>query len=140
MATAGGCRCGAIRFSVAADHFTTRICWCRVYQYLGAGNGMVSVCFPSSSFSIQGEARWFESIADGGNHMQRSFCPSCGAPLFSRAEARPHLIFIRAGALDNPKLVAPTMSIWTDASPEWACFDPALPKAPGQPPLPVAVD
>jgi hypothetical protein len=40
-------------------------------------------------------------------------------------------------ALDNPNLMAPVMTIWTDAAPDWACFDPTLPKVGGQPPPPV---
>ena len=114
-----------------------RVCWCRVCQYLGAGNGAVSVCFRADAVSAQGEVKWFESIADSGNRMSRGFCPTCGTPLFSKAESRPHLTFIRAGALDDPNLMAPQMTIWTAAAPDWACIDPALPKVAGQPP-PVA--
>lgn len=98
---------------------------------------MVSACFRSDSFSVQGYVSWYESIADSGNRMQRGFCPTCGTPLFSKAESRLHLIFIRAGALDDPNLMGPQMTIWTDAAPDWACFDPALPMVAGQPP-PVA--
>ncbi len=137
MATSGGCLCKAIWFSVADAPLAARACWCRHCQYLSGGNGMVSVCFRSDSFSVQGNVSWYESIADSGNRMQRGFCPTCGTPLFSKAESRPHLIFIRAGALDDPNLMGPQMTIWTDAAPDWACFDPALPKVPGQPP-PVA--
>jgi hypothetical protein len=82
---------------------------------------------------VDGDVTWFESVADSGNRMHRGFCPTCGTPLFSRAEVRPHLVFIRAGALDNPNLMAPQMAIWTDAAPNWACFDPTLPKIGGQP-------
>jgi hypothetical protein len=137
MTTSGGCLCGAVKFSVASHPLTARVCWCRVCQYLGAGSGMVSVCFPSDGLTVQGDVRWFESVADSGNRMSRGFCPTCGTPLFSKAEARPHLIFIRAGALDNPNLIAPVMTIWTDAAPDWACFDPALPQVGGQPPPPM---
>jgi len=140
MMTHGGCLCGTVRFSVAASPLTARTCWCRVCQYLGAGSGMVSVCFPAATFQAEGDVRWFDSVADSGNRMSRGFCPTCGTPLFSKAEARPHLIFIRAGALDDPGLMPPVMTIWTDAAPDWACFDPALPKLAGQPPPPIVVD
>ena len=98
---------------------------------------MVSICFRSETLAVQGSVGWYECLADSGNRMQRGFCPTCATPLFSKAEVRPHLIFIRAGALDDPNLMAPQMTIWTDAAPDWACFDPDLPKVPGQPP-PVA--
>jgi len=45
--------------------------------------------------------------------------------------------FIRAGALDDPGLIAPQATIWTGQAPDWACFDPAIPQNEGQPP-PVA--
>ena len=117
MATSGGCLCKSVRFSVTGAPLAARVCWCRVCQYLGAGNGAMSVCFRADAVSVQGEVKWFESIADSGNRMQRGFCPTCGTQLFSKAESRPHLTFIRAGALDNPNLMKPQMTIWTDAAP-----------------------
>lgn len=137
MTISGGCLCKSVRISVTSAPMAARVCWCRVCQYLGAGNGAMSVCFRADTVSVQGEVKWFESIADSGNRMSRGFCPICGTQLFSKAEARPHLTFIRAGALDDPNLMKPQMTIWTDAAPDWACIDPALPKLPGQPP-PVA--
>ena len=137
MTTPGGCLCKSVRFSAAAAPLAARVCWCRVCQYLGAGNGAMSVCFHSDAVTVQGDVKWFESIADSGSRMSRGFCPACGTQLFSKAEARPHLTFIRAGALDDPNLMKPQMTIWTDSAPDWACIDPTLPKVPGQPP-PVA--
>ena len=98
---------------------------------------MVSVAFWSNSFAVEGNPAWHESVADSGNVMQRGFCATCGTPLFSRALVRPQLIFIRAGALDDPSLMAPQMTIWTAEAPDWAWIDPALPQYPAQPP-PVA--
>jgi hypothetical protein len=136
MTSEGGCLCRAVRFRVEGAPLTARVCWCRVCQHLGGGNGMVSVCFKSEGLRIDGEVQWFESFADSGNRMQRGFCSTCGSPLFSKAEARPHLIFIRAGALDDPGLMAPVETIWTAAAPDWACIDPDLPQREGQPPPP----
>ncbi len=134
MASTGGCLCKAVRFSISGPPLAARVCWCRLCQYLGAGSGMVSVCFPADGLDVQGTAAWFSSDADSGNIMQRGFCPICGTPLFSKAEVRPHLVFVRAGALDDSGLLAPQMTIWTAAAPHWAVFDPALPQYPGQPP------
>jgi hypothetical protein len=95
---------------------------------------MVGVCFHSDGLNMEGEPCWFESIADSGNRMRRGFCAVCGTPLFSKADVRPHLVFVRAGALDDPGLLPPQMTIWTAEAPSWAVFDPALPQYPGQPP------
>jgi hypothetical protein len=109
-----------------------RTCWCRLCQYLGAGSATVNVCFPANSVSVEGEARWFERKADSGNDMRRGFCPKCGTPLFSVAVQRPHLIFVRAGALDDRSIAAPQATIWTQEAPEWACIDESIPSHPAQ--------
>jgi len=127
MQITGGCLCGAVRYRVVAAPIVTRVCWCRLCQYLGAGSGTVNTCFPSDAISIEGELADFKSVADSGNIMHRRFCPACGTQLFSEAEARPHLIFVRAGTLDDPEAAKPSMTIWTGSAPSWACIDAALP-------------
>ncbi len=82
-------------------------------QYLAAGSATVNVCFPTSAIAIEGETKDYRSVADSGNVMHRRFCPSCGTALFSEAEIRPHLIFVRAGTLDDPELAKPAATIWT---------------------------
>ena len=133
----GGCLCGAVRYQTAAEPITTRLCWCRVCQFIAAGNAAVGVCLPTAGMSIVGETRDFASVADSGNRMHRRFCPTCGIHLFSEAESRPHLIFVRAGTLDDPELARPAAVIWTARAPSWACIDERLPGWEGQPP-PVA--
>ena len=132
----GGCLCGAVRYEIEAEPIVTRLCWCRVCQFIAAGNAAVSVCFPSRRLSVVGEMRDFESVAHSGNRMHRRFCPTCGTHLFSEAESRPHLIFVRAGTLDDREVARPAATIWTARAPSWACLDAALPSWEGQPPPP----
>jgi hypothetical protein len=134
MTITGGCLCGAARYSISAEPIVTRTCWCRVCQYIGAGSATVNVCFPSAAVAASGELRVHSMTADSGNVVHRRFCPACGTHLFSAAEARPHLVFVRAGTLDEPDLAKPAMTIWTASAPSWACFDERLPKVAGQPP------
>jgi len=130
----GGCLCGGVRYVVRAAPIVTRVCWCRLCQYLGAGSSTVNVCFPKNAIEIMGELRDYQSIADSGNVMHRRFCPQCGTPMFSEAESRPHLIFVRAGTLDDSSVAQPAMTIWTSSAPRWACIDERLPKVTHQPP------
>jgi hypothetical protein len=130
----GGCLCKAVRYSISAPPVVTRACWCRVCQYIGAGSGTVNTCFPSAAVTVTGELRDYVMTADSGNVAHRRFCPACGTHLFSASEARPHLLFVRAGTLDDPEVARPAMSIWTAMAPSWACFDERLPKVERQPP------
>lgn len=130
----GGCLCGAVRFTVTAKPLGVRTCWCRDCQYLGAGSATVNVIFPADAVAITGETKDFSSRADSGNIMHRRFCPRCGTALFSASEARPHLIIIRAGAMDDASDLKPGLTIWTNSAPSWACLDPTIPTSDRQPP------
>ena len=108
MAIAGGCLCRAVRFEINADApLGARYCWCRVCQYLGAGTGAVSALFRKEDVAVSGPLTDYVSQADSGSTMHRRFCARCGTPIFSEAEERPELIFVRAGALDDPNLAPP---------------------------------
>jgi hypothetical protein len=134
MTISGGCLCGAVRYSVAADAIATRVCWCRVCQYLAAGNATINVVFPTAAITMTGPLQGYSNIADSGNRMHRQFCERCGTPMTSRSDARPHLTVLRAGTLDNPELAKPALTIWTDSAPSWACMNEQLPSTPRQPP------
>jgi hypothetical protein len=130
----GGCLCKAVRYRITAPPIVTRVCWCRLCQYLGAGSGTVNVCFHTNAITVTGETRDYRGVADSGNVMHRRFCSVCGTALFSEAEARPHLIFVRAGTLDDPEIARPAATIWTSQAPTWACIDASLPIIEQQPP------
>jgi hypothetical protein len=134
MAITGGCLCKAVRYEVAAEPIATRMCWCRLCQYLAAGNATVNAAFPKSAITISGELRDYRSVADSGSVMHRRFCPSCGTPMFSEAEPRPHLIFVRVGTLDDPELGRPIAAIWASQAPGWACIDESIPRIERQAP------
>ena len=133
MAITGGCLCKAVRYEASAEPVTVRTCWCRTCQYVSAGSATVNVVFPSDKIRITGTTAEYESIADSGTHMFRAFCPGCGTPLFTRSDARPHLIGVRAGSLDDPELGRPQLTIWTSRAPSWACIDPGIPRDERQP-------
>ena len=130
----GSCLCKAVRYSLNASPLVTRACWCRVCQYFAAGNATINAGFKKDAVKVEGETKDYVSIADSGSVMHRRFCPDCGVHLFSEAESRPHLIFVRVGTFDDPELVRPTANIWTASAPSWACMDEGLPRFDGQPP------
>ena len=134
MKVTGGCLCKAVRWESSAPPIVTRVCWCRDCQYIGAGSGSVNACFRTAEFEVTGNATVYTSFSDSGNRMHRRFCATCDTPLFSEAESRPHLIFVRVGTFDDPNVASPAMTIWTRSAPNWACFDEGVPAVDGQPP------
>lgn len=133
----GRCLCGAVRFRATEGPIATRVCWCTDCQKLGAGGPTTNAAFRTDTVTIEGATSDYISTADSGSRMHRRFCPACGTPMFSEAESRPHLIFVRVGVLDDPEIARPETTIWAASAPSWACLDKTLPQVPGQLP-PVA--
>src|SRR5579875_2080182 len=131
----GRCFCGAIRFRFDHAPRAVRACWCRDCQYLACGNASVNAIFRVAGMSLEGEPAEHVSTADSGNTMRRRFCPTCGTPLFSQSSARPELIVVRVGALDDRE-TGPQGFIWTASAPGWAHIDPLPDNHEGQPPPP----
>ena len=130
----GGCLCGAVRYKASAEPIMTRTCWCRDCQYFASGNATVNVVLPKDAVEVTGTLKDYASTADSGNRMHRRFCPECGTQMFSESEARPHLIIVRAGTLDDPEIARSSGVIWTKSAPSWAVIDPDVPHFEGQPP------
>jgi hypothetical protein len=130
----GGCLCGAVRYTASADPLVVRACWCRICQYIAAGNATINLAFRREAVAIDGPLSDLAGVADSGNHMHRRFCPACGTHLFSEAEERPHLIIVRAGTLDDPGIAVPEAVIWAGEAPARARLDPDIPHFPGQAP------
>jgi len=135
---AGGCLCGAVRYTANSTPIVIRACWCKLCQTLASGNATINVAFPTHSVTIHGELKDYTSIADSGNRMHRRFCPDCGTHVFSEAEERPNMIVVRAGTLDHPEQVSIEGIIWTSQAPHWAYLDPSIPHFEGQPPAPIS--
>ena len=134
MQHTGQCLCGKVRYTITAEPLGARMCWCRDCQYIASGSPTVNVLFPEDAVSISGDLGTFEMVADSGNTVERGFCPTCGAQMYSKTvnPSGPPMR-IRAGTLDDPELIAPQAIIWTDSAPSWAVLDPALPHHPKGP-------
>jgi hypothetical protein len=134
MATrTGGCLCGAIRYTLTAAPVATRLCWCRDCQYWATGNAAVNIMVPRAALAVEGTPAHWESLADSGRHMRRSFCSTCGTQLFSEARENIEHMVVRVGTLDDADGIVPDIVIWTDSAPAWARIDPAMTAYPRQP-------
>lgn len=138
MTHQGGCLCGQVRYTIEAEPLGARSCWCRDCQRIASGSATVNVLFPEAGVQFTGAIGTFSMVADSGNTVERGFCTGCGAQLYSRTTSPAGLpMRIRAGTLDDPELIAPAATIFTDSAPSWAPIDPALPRFPkAAPPAP----
>ncbi len=124
----GGCLCGAVRFTYTGP--------------LGGELGAVTVCHCAQCRRAQGYAaavapalaQGFE-IARGREEVAeyqsspgkwRAFCKVCGAPLYSRRDAKPDDLRLRLGALDaTPAGLKVDAHTFTADAPSWSFGDDA---------------
>jgi hypothetical protein len=130
----GGCACGVIRYECSGDPMFAANCYCRDCQR-SSGTAMSSVLIvPQAAVKVlKGEARYHEVTADSGKKLSRGFCANCGSPVFSKIEAMPDVIGIKASSLDDPNLFRPGMSIYTSSAPTWAQMAEGVPQFPKMP-------
>jgi hypothetical protein len=131
---AGGCLCGAIRYTVDAPIKELRACHCRDCQKASGAGGSVNAVVPSSAFHLtQGTPKRLAVTAASGRTLYRHFCADCGSPLYSQRATTPDIVVVRAGTFDEPVNASITTHIWTKSAQPWDYIDPAATRHPGQP-------
>ena len=75
----------------------------------------------------------YETPADSGNLINRHFCPTCGAPVYSTNSGQPNTLFLRASSLDDFNVFKPQMVVSTKRGAAWDYLNPALPTFETQP-------
>lgn len=130
----GGCACGAIRYEISAEPVVMVDCQCRQCQHqTGAGHASY-LTFSGAARKVEGEAKTWEVVGDGGTVKSCAFCATCGSPVFITFPAMPDVVAVRAGSLDDPSRYKPQFVTWHAAANAWDHLDPVLPKFEKMPP------
>jgi hypothetical protein len=133
----GRCLCGSVRYEYTGEPEEATYCHCDDCRRATGGAYTVGVLTRAAALSIvTGRVKGYTTTGDSGNTITREFCPECGSPLFTRAQAYPNLVWIKAGSLDEPELIEPSYQTWTQCAVPWAYIDENLPSFPkGGPPV-----
>lgn len=126
---AGSCHCGTVKYETHGRVPMFAYCPgpdCR--KYTGPAFSSVLVA-ESQGFKIaSGADPLAEYRSSPGKH--RFFCRTCGCRIYLRAEHRPGMIFVRAGALDDAPQMKPQRRFWTSAKAPWHEIADSLPQYP----------
>ena len=135
---AGGCLCGAVRYTISAPVSTLRACHCLNCQKSSGTAGTINAVVPTESFKItKGETRKYDdSATQSGRTLSRHFCAECGSPIYSHRNPNPGFVVVRAGTLDDSSGMKITGNIWTARARPWAHIDPGTECHPGNMPPP----
>jgi hypothetical protein len=135
----GGCRCGAIRYEIAAaEPMIGGQCQCLDCQRETGGGHASFMAFQADAVKLTGTPRFYEARADSGNIVRRGFCGACGSSVVSVTSGLPGVTMISAGSLDDPSVFKPQFVCYTSRGHAWDFIDPALPSFPEMPAMPGA--
>ncbi|RRS06075.1 aldehyde-activating protein [Aquabacterium soli] len=130
----GGCLCGQVRYTAQTGRAAAMVCHCRDCQKQSGSAFSVLFALPAVDLALQGELRTYVGTADSGNTVHRRFCPECGSPVTTELPARPGLVVVKAGTLDDPTWLRPRMHLWCDSAQPWVALPADLPCLSTQPP------
>jgi hypothetical protein len=119
--TVGGhCLCGFVRYEYVGVVGPANYCHCEDCRRSTGSAFNIGVRFDSADFRlVEGKTKSFSKQGDSGNALTRHFCPECGSPIFTSSEVHPDCVFVKAGTLDDPSVVAPTHQIWVSSAVKW---------------------
>ncbi|WP_265515828.1 GFA family protein [Nitratireductor luteus] len=123
----GGCACGAIRYETSSEPVFENHCQCTDCQKRsGTGHGSYLTFSPRADVRIAGEAGQWRIVADSGVEKDHAFCPICGTPVYLTFPARPDVIAVHAGSLDDPAKFNPQVVTYTIRAHAWDTIDSSL--------------
>lgn len=132
---AGGCLCGAIRYTSPVAPVMVAVCHCTHCQKQSGGAFSVNVGIPKGSLQFaSGKTAVFEDKGSSGLPVYRHFCSSCGSPIYSDVVATPQLDWLKAGTLDDTSWVKPVANIWCQSAQSWVPYAEGVPRFPQNPP------
>lgn len=103
----GGCLCGSLRLIALGRPLRVGLCHCLDCRKHHGALFHASAIFPAGAVTIEGESRAFRG---------RSFCPTCGSPVFARSGGE---VEVMLGSLDAPDMLTPTYELWTVRRESW---------------------
>jgi len=104
---AGGCVCGAVRFTTRAEPLRVTIChclWCQ--RRTGTAFG-TEVVFEADKVEVTGEeiGRYRHVSDESGRWLEMEFCKRCGSNLGFTLEMAPGIRTLPAGLFDDPGFI-----------------------------------
>ena len=111
----GGCRCGRIRYRVAADELPVAYaCHCRDCQTWSGSAFSLQFVLPENLLQVTGEPLLYERTSpESGRTSYQRGCATCLTRVYNTNSARPGLVVVRAGTLDRSDELNVVAHIWT---------------------------
>ena len=110
----GKCLCGNVSYQCNSEPKAIFNCHCEDCRRATGSVFGTNLFVPESVVEISGEISSYSHISDSGSTMTKRFCPNCGSLLFGSNSAKPNVVSIRAGTVDQLALIKPQINLFMD--------------------------
>jgi hypothetical protein len=116
----GGCPCGGARFEVTAMPLLVYACHCTECQRWSGSAFSMSMPVAANSFRMmRGDPKSWRRIGASGVESTYWFCGGCGGRVYGQRDARPDIIAVRAGTLDDTSWLRPVAHVYMRSAQAW---------------------
>jgi hypothetical protein len=116
----GGCRCGAIRYTVRPSvHLRPYACHCSECQAETGSAFAMQLWVLANDLKIEGGLIKGSRIKPDGNAVSLFACPRCFSRIYGVNNSRPQFLVLRAGTLDDSCSLMPDFHLWTRSKQLW---------------------
>lgn len=124
----GGCRCGAVRYSIARDDMPpVYACHCHICQRWSGSAFSVQALIAETSLSVSGPVAIYETAIEDRISNQR-VCGVCHARIYNTNTRQPGVAVVRAGTLDRSEELSCRAHIFTNYKQDWVILPPDVPQ------------
>ncbi|MGI9382649.1 MAG: GFA family protein [Methyloligellaceae bacterium] len=132
----GHCLCGAVSYTINSEPMRMAQCHCKDCQRASGTGHMSLAFFKADDVEIKGETASYSATADSGNINTRHFCPNCGSRIFGENSARPGMVGISVGCVDDHDWFAAQAVVYAGNRPGWDLTSEDIPNFETMPPPP----
>jgi hypothetical protein len=115
-----------VQYTCTAKPVVMANCHCRDCQQASGAPFASGFVVKTSALRVTGEVRVFETRGEEGRIARRSFCPTCGTPLF--AEGSAGFVSIRSATLEDASWFKPQLDCFTRSAQPWVQMDASIPR------------
>jgi hypothetical protein len=127
MAIEGGCRCGAVRYTLALDAIPPAYaCHCHQCQTWSGSAFSEQALLSEDALTVTGPVVLYERTTEDRTSFQR-VCGVCHTRIYNTNTRRPGIAVVRAGTLDDSHLVDVVAHIWTKRKQAWLVLPEGIP-------------
>ena len=130
----GSCMCGNISFKANGEPAFMANCHCTDCRKATGAAYASFVFMKTGDVKMTGTAGSYQHTVESGNTLTKYFCHDCGSPTHTGNSARPGLVGLRAGVINEQEIVKPQVNVYAGSKMDSTPLDPNIPapeKMPG---------